>query len=107
MFVYDVYNGIAQWILIYEDTVHYCSHENTIRIFYKYSENRKDVFIDNGPGRRATFSCSWWRFLGWIMMTRQTTSVVEAIKLFAYMILVMRQIDNKKLFRICIDEFGI
>ena len=41
MFVYDVYNGIAQWILIYEDTVNYCSHENTIRIFYKYSENKK------------------------------------------------------------------
>lgn len=107
MFVYDVYNSISQWILIYEDTVNYCSHENTIRIFYKYADRRKDIYINNGIGRRNSFSCSWWRFLGWIMMTRQTTSVVEAIKLFVYMIRVIRQIDDKKLFCICIDEFGI
>ena len=109
MFVYSNNGVYYQTITVYEEEYHTVTYIENISITYDY-KNTERIFLlilrrkdDAGYG----FVLSLRRLLGWILITDNGMSCLESFKLIVHIMYIFHTIDDEKLLRACITNFGL
>lgn len=109
MFVYSNNGVYYQTITVYEEEYHSGTYVEKIDITYDYKNTERRFWLvlrrKNDSGYRIILSLR--RLLGWLLITDNGMSCLESFKLIVHIMYIFHTIDDEKLLRACITNFGL